>query len=91
MSRKAILYEHKKELWKGQFVSVRSDWIEKALKELKPLMIKWHDQFMLVEMDELRKGIASPKTFKSKITGESYSLIDFMWKPNWSKPELKLL
>jgi len=86
---KYIKYEHKKALWKGKNVSLRSYIVEKAIKENKGIKVKHGGKIMTLSPEEVAgKGVYGKNPHSAKYVsegiapGEEYYLVDYIFTPD---------
>ena len=78
-----MVVEHRvRKLW-GDSVSLRDYLIRRAINERQTLRVIYQGDYMDLTPDDLKaKAFQMTKqTFRSKINGKPYNLIDYRWKP----------
>ena len=72
-----------RKIWKGQYASVRDYVVYETMRSGEDLRIVFDKtkEEMIVPNSELIEGTKSAGSYQSKIDGQVYSLIDFLWKP----------
>ena len=81
-----MITQEVKKLWFGDEshgkpkVTLRSLWVDKAIKEKQDMKVVYGDRYMILTSRELKKP-AGERFFKSKIGKEDYSLLDYYWNP----------
>ncbi len=80
-----------KKIFAGKDVSVR-DYIWEEAKKFKASLVIHHgkEKMTVPYLDLLDPKKMTVNTFKSKFGGKSYSLLDFIWKPDEDKQEVLL-
>jgi hypothetical protein len=68
-----------KKLWNGR-VSLRDYIVEKHIRNKEPIKVVYNMDEMVLSVRELEKR-DSMTTVKSKFNGKSYSLYDYVWRP----------
>jgi len=87
---KYVTYEHKKELWMGTKISIRSYVVEQAIKNGMGIRVKHGEQIMSLTPTQLKEegfhnkesSHIAKMSAKGIIAGESYYLIDYIFKPD---------
>jgi len=73
-----------KKLYKGCYASVRDYQVEKCIQKGEDLTIDFDGERMKIPLEQVKEAKAKfhNTTFKSKVGGKDYELIDFFFKPN---------
>tara|TARA_Y100000034_G_C6892141_1_gene410649 strand:+ start:288 stop:593 length:306 start_codon:yes stop_codon:yes gene_type:complete len=84
-----IEYKAKK-LFNGH-VSVRDYIVNKAIRSRKYLRIQFEGEYMTLTTEKLKESVNTfhKQEFKSAFNNKTYTLYDFVWRPDGSEEEEK--